>query len=167
MAKGETAVLQCIAGGSPAPRLNWTKDDSPLVVTERHFFAAANQLLIIVDTTEGDAGKYTCEMSNTLGTERGNIRLAVLPNPNCESGVQGGLGIGMVGGSGSDDDGWTTVGIVIIAVVCCVVGTSLVWVVIIYHTRRRNEDCSITNTGQYNLTVPKNISLMLAFIISL
>lgn len=147
VAKGETAVLQCIAGGSPAPRLNWTKDDSPLVVTERHFFAAANQLLIIVDTTEADAGKYTCEMSNTLGTERGNVRLAVLPNPNCESGVQGGIGIGVVAGAGSDNDGWTTVGIVIIAVVCCVVGTSLVWVVIIYHTRRRNEDCSVTNTG--------------------
>lgn len=118
-------------------------------MTERHFFAAANQLLIIVDTTEADSGKYTCEMSNTLGTERGNIRLAVMPNPNCDSGVQGGVGVGMVGSAGSDNDGWTTVGIVIIAVVCCVVGTSLVWVVIIYHTRRRNEDCSITNTGWF------------------
>uniref|UniRef100_A0A3Q2ZJP1 Leucine-rich repeats and immunoglobulin-like domains 3 n=1 Tax=Kryptolebias marmoratus TaxID=37003 RepID=A0A3Q2ZJP1_KRYMA len=151
VAKGETAVLQCIAGGSPAPRLNWTKDDSPLVVTERHFFAAANQLLIVVDAAEADAGKYTCEMSNALGTERGNIHLSVLPNPNCDSGVQGGIGIGSANGAGSDDDGWTTVGIVIIAVVCCVVGTSLVWVVIIYHTRRRNEDCSITNTDETNL----------------
>lgn len=142
VAKGETAVLQCIAGGSPSPRLNWTKDDSPLVVTERHFFAAGNQLLIIVDAAEGDAGKYTCEMSNTLGTQRGNVRLAVLPNPNCD------FGVGASGGVDSDEDGWTTVGIVIIAVVCCVVGTSLVWVVIIYHTRRRNEDCSVTNTGE-------------------
>ncbi|KAM9328840.1 leucine-rich repeats and immunoglobulin-like domains protein 3 [Pholidichthys leucotaenia] len=151
VAKGETAVLQCIAGGSPPPRLNWTKDDSPLAVTERHFFAAANQLLIIVDASEADAGKYTCEMSNALGTERGNVRLAVIPNPNCESGVQGGVGAGLVSGPGADDDGWTTVGIVIIAVVCCVVGTSLVWVVIIYHTRRRNEDCSVTNTDETNL----------------
>uniref|UniRef100_A0A8C8BZ01 Ig-like domain-containing protein n=1 Tax=Oncorhynchus tshawytscha TaxID=74940 RepID=A0A8C8BZ01_ONCTS len=145
VAKGETAVLQCIAGGSPSPRLNWTKDDSPLVVTERHFFAAGNQLLIIVDAAEGDAGMYTCEMSNTLGTQRGNVRLAVLPNPNCD------VGVGASGGVGSDEDGWTTVGIVIIAVVCCVVGTSLVWVVIIYHTRRRNEDCSVTNTDETNL----------------
>lgn len=149
VAKGETAVLQCIAGGSPPPRLNWTKDDSPLVVTERHFFAAANQLLIIVDAADADAGKYTCEMSNVLGTERGNVLLGVLPNPNCDSGVQGGVGIGKVIGPGSEDDEWTTVGIVIIAVVCCVVGTSLVWVVIIYHTRRRTEDCSVTNTGAF------------------
>uniref|UniRef100_A0A671SEX0 Ig-like domain-containing protein n=1 Tax=Sinocyclocheilus anshuiensis TaxID=1608454 RepID=A0A671SEX0_9TELE len=143
--KGETAVLQCIAGGSPPPRLNWTKDDSPLQVTERHFFAAGNQLLIIVDAADADAGTYTCEMSNPLGTERGNLRLTVMPNPNCDSGPAAG------GALGPEEDGWTTVGIVIIAVVCCVVGTSLVWVVIIYHTRRRNEDCSVTNTDETNL----------------
>ncbi|XP_077194774.1 leucine-rich repeats and immunoglobulin-like domains protein 3 [Paroedura picta] len=141
--KGETAVLQCIAGGSPPPRLNWTKDDSTLIVTEKHFFAAGNQLLIIVDTDFEDAGKYTCEMSNTLGTERGNIRLNVIPTPTCDSPQNTAPSL--------DDDGWATVGVVIIAVVCCVVGTSLVWVVIIYHTRRRNEDCSITNTDETNL----------------
>ncbi|XP_039105023.1 leucine-rich repeats and immunoglobulin-like domains protein 2 isoform X3 [Hyaena hyaena] len=136
--RGETAVLQCIAGGSPAPRLNWTKDDGPLLVTERHFFAAANQLLIIVDAGLEDAGKYTCIMSNTLGTERGHIYLSVISSPNCDS-AQSSIG--------HEDDGWTTIGIVIIVVVCCVVGTSLIWVIVIYHMRRKNEDYSITNTG--------------------
>ncbi|NXS62138.1 LRIG2 protein, partial [Brachypteracias leptosomus] len=140
--RGETAVLQCIAGGSPAPRLNWTKDDGPLMVTERHFFAAANQLLIIVDAGLEDAGKYTCIMSNTLGTERGHIYLNVLASPNCDS-SQGGIV--------HEEDGWTTVGIVIIVVVCCVVGTSLVWVIVIYHMRRKSEDYSITNTEEMNL----------------
>ncbi|CAB1450189.1 unnamed protein product [Pleuronectes platessa] len=139
VARGETAVLQCIAGGSPAPRLNWTKDDGPLVLTERHFFAAANQLLIIVDAGPADAGKYTCIMSNTLGTERGHINLGVSPSPNCET------------GAGYDQDGWTTVGIVVIVVVCCVVGTSLVWVIVIYHMRRKSEDYSISNTDELNL----------------
>uniref|UniRef100_A0A8C7IML9 Leucine rich repeats and immunoglobulin like domains 2 n=1 Tax=Oncorhynchus kisutch TaxID=8019 RepID=A0A8C7IML9_ONCKI len=139
VARGETAVLQCIAGGSPAPRLNWTKDDGPLVLTERHFFAAANQLLIIVDTGPADTGKYTCIMSNTLGTERGHIYLSVSPSPNCD----------MAGSY--DQDGWTTVGIVVIVVVCCVVGTSLVWVIVIYHMRRKSEDYSITNTDELNL----------------
>ncbi|NWT62679.1 LRIG2 protein, partial [Erythrocercus mccallii] len=140
--RGETAVLQCIAGGSPAPRLNWTKDDGPLTVTERHFFAAANQLLIIVDAGLEDAGKYTCIMSNTLGTERGHIYLNVLASPNCDSSQ---------GAAVHEEDGWTTVGIVIIVVVCCVVGTSLVWVIVIYHMRRKNEDYSITNTEEMNL----------------
>ncbi|XP_015450967.1 leucine-rich repeats and immunoglobulin-like domains protein 2 isoform X2 [Pteropus alecto] len=140
--RGETAVLQCIAGGSPAPRLNWTKDDGPLLVTERHFFAAANQLLIIVDAGLEDAGKYTCIMSNTLGTERGHIYLHVISSPNCDSSQSS---------IGHEDDGWTTVGIVIIVVVCCVVGTSLIWVIVIYHMRRKNEDYSITNTEELNL----------------
>ncbi|KAG8450873.1 hypothetical protein GDO86_003224 [Hymenochirus boettgeri] len=142
VARGETAVLHCIAGGSPAPRLNWTKDDGPLMVTERHFFAAANQLLIIVDAGPEDAGKYTCSMSNTLGTERGHINLHVLSSTNCDS-SQNIIGY--------DEDGWTTVGIVIIVVVCCVVGTSLVWVIVIYHMRRKSEDYSITNTEDMNL----------------
>ncbi|KAM9814138.1 leucine-rich repeats and immunoglobulin-like domains protein 2 [Neosynchiropus ocellatus] len=139
VAERETAVLQCIAGGSPAPRLNWTKDDGPLVLTERHFFAAANQLLIIVDAGLTDAGKYTCIMSNTLGTERGHIYLSVSPSPNCDTGVRYG------------QDGSTTVGIVVIVVVCCVVGTSLVWVIVIYHMRRNSEDYSITSTDEMNL----------------
>lgn len=134
VARGETAVLQCIAGGSPAPRLNWTKDDGTLLLTERHFFAAANQLLIIVDAGPADAGKYTCIMSNTLGTERGHIYLSISPSSNCDTGA-------------IYDQDWTTVGIVVIVVVCCVVGTSLVWVIVIYHMRRRSEDYSITNTG--------------------
>ncbi|XP_049621624.1 leucine-rich repeats and immunoglobulin-like domains protein 2 [Suncus etruscus] len=142
VARGETAVLQCIAGGSPTPRLNWTKDDGPLLVTERHFFAAANQLLIIVDAGLEDAGKYTCIMSNTLGTERGHIYLNVMSSPNCDSSPSS---------LGHEDDGWTTVGIVIIVVVCCVVGTSLIWVIVIYHMRRKNEDYSITNTEDLNL----------------
>ncbi|XP_017335165.1 leucine-rich repeats and immunoglobulin-like domains protein 2 isoform X1 [Ictalurus punctatus] len=140
VARGETAVLQCIARGSPAPRLNWTKDDGPLLLTERHFFAAANQLLIIVDARSADAGKYTCIMSNTLGTERGHIYLSVSSSPNCEQ-----------AGGGYDPDGWTTVGIVVMVVVCCVVGTSLVWVIVIYHMRRKSEDYSITNTDEMNL----------------
>ncbi|XP_075415633.1 leucine-rich repeats and immunoglobulin-like domains protein 2 isoform X2 [Tenrec ecaudatus] len=135
--RGETAVLQCIAGGSPAPRLNWTKDDGVLLVTERHFFAAANQLLIIVATGLDDAGKYTCIMSNTLGTERGHIYLNVITSPNCDS-AQSSIG--------HEAGDWTTIGIVIIVVVCCVVGTSLIWVIVIYHMRRRSEDYSITNT---------------------
>ncbi|XP_043572283.1 leucine-rich repeats and immunoglobulin-like domains protein 2 isoform X1 [Chiloscyllium plagiosum] len=142
VARGETAVLQCIASGSPTPRLNWTKDNGPLTVTERHFFAAANQLLIIVDAGPEDIGKYTCVMSNTLGTERGHIFLNVIPTSNCDS---------MQKTSVFGDDGWTTIGIVIIVVVVCVVGTSLVWVIVIYHMRRKSEDYSITNTDEMNL----------------
>ncbi|XP_007897588.2 leucine-rich repeats and immunoglobulin-like domains protein 2 isoform X2 [Callorhinchus milii] len=140
VAKGETAVLQCIAGGSPPPRLNWTKDDGPLAVTDRHFFVAGNQLLIIVDAGPGDVGKYTCVMSNTLGTARGHIYLNVVLASNCNP-LQ----------KSFEEDGWTTIGIVIIVVVVCVVGTSLVWVIVIYHMRRKSEEYRMTSTDEMNL----------------
>lgn len=119
---GETTVLECMAAGSPKPRLNWTKDGGPLVATERHFFTADSQLLIIVHTRASDAGRYECEMSNPLGVERDSSMLTVIPT---------------LLASGDREDESATIGIIIIAVVCCVVGTSIVWVIIIHQTRKR------------------------------
>ena len=61
---GDTAVIECMASGSPKPRLTWTKDGGKLEATERHFFTADNQLLIIVKAMESDAGRYECAMHN-------------------------------------------------------------------------------------------------------
>ena len=126
----ETTVLECMAAGSPKPKLVWTKDGGPLVATERHFFTADNQLLIVVHTKVSDAGRYECEMSNPLGTERDSSMLTV-------------MGASHMGGAGLDDDS-ATIGIIIIAVVCCVVGTSVVWVIIIYQTRKRARNAPVS-----------------------
>jgi Leucine-rich repeat (LRR) protein len=114
---GETAVLECQSSGSPRPSLSWQKDKGPMAPTERHFFTADNQLLIIVKVEEGDAGQYQCEMTNQLGTTMQTSFLTVQGVPAAAS--------------------TATTGIIVIAVVCCVLGTSLVWVLIIYQTRRR------------------------------
>ncbi|XP_067854963.1 leucine-rich repeats and immunoglobulin-like domains protein 1 isoform X2 [Heptranchias perlo] len=132
---GETVALQCMASGSPSPRITWLKGDEPLVVTERHHFTPGNQLLIIRNVVSDDGGKYTCEMSNTLGTERAHSHLSILPSSGCVVGQ-------------SKRDGTMTVGIVIIAVVCSIVITSLVWVCIIYQTRKKSEEYSVTNTDE-------------------
>lgn len=92
-----------------------------------------------MDFDVSDVGKYTCEMFNTFGIERGSVRFSVIFIFICDF-------FSMIV-SALDDDGWVIVGVVIIAVVCCVVGISFVWVVIIYYIRRRNEDCSIINIG--------------------
>lgn len=76
---GEPIVLECMASGSPKPKLTWRKDGKDLVVTERHFFTADDQLLVIVDTDLSDAGAYECQMSNALGTEHGISQLSVIP----------------------------------------------------------------------------------------
>ncbi|XP_022246585.1 leucine-rich repeats and immunoglobulin-like domains protein 3 isoform X2 [Limulus polyphemus] len=136
---GETAVLECMAAGSPKPKLAWMKDDAPLVPTERHFFTADSQLLIIVQTKSSDTGKYVCNMSNTMGSKSDSSYLTVLPS----------LATKVVMAGAEDDK--TTTGIIIISVVCCVVGTSLVWVVIIYKTRKRGEDYALTKTDETTL----------------
>lgn len=138
---GETTVIECLAAGSPQPKLTWLKDGSALEVTQRHFFAADDQLLVIVQTSASDAGLYTCEMSNTLGTERGSSQLTVTGH---------GLTHTLRDPDGPDNES-TTTGIIIIAVVCCVVGTSLVWVIIIYRTRKQQELYSATPTDETTL----------------
>uniref|UniRef100_A0A8C5VQW9 Leucine rich repeats and immunoglobulin like domains 1 n=1 Tax=Microcebus murinus TaxID=30608 RepID=A0A8C5VQW9_MICMU len=129
VAVGETVALQCKAAGSPLPRITWLKGGRPLGLSERHHFTPGNQLLVVQDVVAEDAGRYTCEMSNTLGTERAHSQLSVLPAPGCRK------------------DG-TTVGVFTIAVVCSVVLTSLAWVCVIYQTRRKGEEYSVTNTDE-------------------
>lgn len=119
MIAGKSSVIECMASGSPKPTLSWLKDGEPIEVTERHFFAAEDQLLIIVDTTDSDAGTYACTMQNELGSRKGIMQLKVkaATAPTVVN---------------SDE----MTGIVIITVVCCAVGTSIVWVVIIYQTKK-------------------------------
>ncbi|XP_032681212.1 leucine-rich repeats and immunoglobulin-like domains protein 3 [Odontomachus brunneus] len=132
---GDSIVLECMASGSPRPKLTWRKNDSPLQATERHFFTAMDQLLIIVNTIASDAGSYECEMSNSLGSVVGASHLTVNPAP-----------ASMV----NEDD---ILSLIIITVVCCAVGTSVIWVVIIYQTRRRLNSTQNTTTQPTTTTV--------------
>ncbi|XP_037107265.1 leucine-rich repeats and immunoglobulin-like domains protein 1 [Syngnathus acus] len=131
---GDTVALQCKALGSPPPRITWLHDDRPLRPSDRHHFTPGNQLLVIGAATPEDAGRYTCLMSNTLGTERAHSQLLVTQRRGpCAAAP----GLSTV-----------TIGIMVIAVVTSIVVTSLVWVCIIYQTRKKSEDCSVTNTDE-------------------
>ncbi|XP_054472125.1 leucine-rich repeats and immunoglobulin-like domains protein 1 [Anoplopoma fimbria] len=132
---GDTVALQCKALGSPPPRITWLRNDQPLRPSDRHHFTPGNQLLVIGSASLEDAGRYTCVMSNTLGTERAHSQLVVNrrrgPCPTAAAGPS-----------------TVTIGIIVIAVVTSIVATSLVWVCIIYQTRKKSEECSVTNTDE-------------------
>lgn len=131
---GDTVALQCKALGSPPPRITWLRNDQPLRPTERHHFTPGNQLLVIGSATMEDAGRYTCLMSNTLGTERAHSQLVVTQMRSVCSAPTG--------------PSTVTIGIIVITVVTSIVVTSLVWVCIIYQTRKKSEECSVTNTDE-------------------
>ncbi|KAM3621100.1 uncharacterized protein V6R79_006094 [Siganus canaliculatus] len=131
---GDTVALQCKALGSPPPRITWLRNDQPLRPTDRHHFTPGNQLLVIGAASLEDAGRYTCLMSNTLGTERAHSKLVVTPRRTPCAVVAG--------------PSTVTIGIIVIAVVTSIVVTSLVWVCIIYQTRKKSEECSVTNTDE-------------------
>uniref|UniRef100_A0A672SZG7 Leucine rich repeats and immunoglobulin like domains 1 n=1 Tax=Sinocyclocheilus grahami TaxID=75366 RepID=A0A672SZG7_SINGR len=130
---GETVALLCKALGSPPPRITWLKGEEPLRPSDRHYFTPGNQLLVIGSTTLEDAGRYTCVMSNTLGTERAHCQLNIYQRfEECTP---------------FSSPSTVTVGIIVIAVVTSIVVTSLVWVCIIYQTRKKSEECSV-NTDE-------------------
>lgn len=147
---GETAVLECMASGSPKPSLTWAKDGGAIIATERHFFTADNQLLIIVKTMTSDEGEYTCEMSNILGTAKDSTYLNIISSLNSIDGEKANESFGFASLFVEDRK---TIGIIVIAVFICIVITSSVWVIIIYHTRKRSDDYSQTNTDESNDSV--------------
>ncbi|XP_022196885.1 leucine-rich repeats and immunoglobulin-like domains protein 3 [Nilaparvata lugens] len=116
---GEAVVLECNASGSPKPKLTWRKDGKRLFKTDRHFFTSQDQLLVITSTVHSDEGVYECEISNSLGVEKGYSRLTVLQ---------------AYAVTGNDEN---LTGVIMMTFVCCAVVTSAVWVVIIYYTSLR------------------------------
>lgn len=75
---GDAVVLECMAAGAPKPKITWSKDGKPVVLTKRHYLAADDQLLFISNTMLADMGTYECELSNTLGYVRGRSKLIAL-----------------------------------------------------------------------------------------
>lgn len=151
VAAGKSSVIECRALGSPKPSLVWRRRQdvgsdigadgqvagTPIVVTERHFFAGGGQLLVIVDAEPADAGTYSCTIANALGSKTGTMQLKVLSPAAAAAAAAGSKGL----------KAEEITGLVIITIVCCAVATSVIWVVIIYQTRNRRGCCIGFGTG--------------------
>lgn len=117
---GDIAVLHCQGAGWPYPLVTWLREG--VVVGSGRMvsrFASVDdgEFLIVLDVRPEDAGRYTCQLTNTYGKRDQTVMLSV--------------------SDGIVVDGNTTLVLVMLAVVVCVVVTSIVWVIIIYHTRKR------------------------------
>ena len=76
--EGETAVLGCLATGTPTPEVTWFRDSVPLPNPALpHIQLASNNSLVVGGALRGDAGVYICRASNRAGTESATVQLRV------------------------------------------------------------------------------------------
>ncbi|KAL4121128.1 hypothetical protein QTP88_013693 [Uroleucon formosanum] len=74
--------LFCIYGGTPLPETVWLKDGRPIQSNERVSQGNYGKSLIIKKVKFEDKGKYTCEVSNGVGSPQSyNIELDVMAVP--------------------------------------------------------------------------------------
>lgn len=114
---GEEVVLECLSNGSPKPKIRWIKDGISLTLSNRHFFTAENQLLVIMEANTDDSGTYQCEITNSLGVNSQKVDVLVMP-----------LYRSLIHEY--------TLGLIVIAIIVCIVIISTIWVLFVYKARR-------------------------------
>lgn len=78
---GQTARLECAAGGHPTPQIAWQKDggtDFPAARERRMRVMPDDDVFFIVEVEAKDMGVYSCTATNTAGTVSANATLTVL-----------------------------------------------------------------------------------------
>ncbi|XP_060949177.1 carcinoembryonic antigen-related cell adhesion molecule 6 [Limanda limanda] len=77
IAGNSTANLSCRATAGTVKTTTWMKDGKPLPADPRLVFAADKSSLMINPLQGGDAGQYTCQLSNPVNTEEASFKLVV------------------------------------------------------------------------------------------
>lgn len=133
---GSTVSLECMTAGIPMPDIVWHKDGELLQPTERHFFTAEGQLLIIVKLKSSDQGTYSCNISNAYGHAFDSSYLSVVTtlaaNEFDKSGSHNPLALNSF---------FLVVrhhAFIVIIIVCCIGFTSFAWIVVICYIRQRH-----------------------------
>lgn len=80
--RGKIVEIFCIYGGSPVPKVAWSKDGKPIEYNERIMLENYGKSLKIKKADVDDAGNYTCEVSNENGeSESSNFKVQVIYPP--------------------------------------------------------------------------------------
>ncbi|XP_076749941.1 PDGF- and VEGF-receptor related [Xylocopa sonorina] len=73
----QTIILKCLVGGMPKPNITWYKDDKVLQMDDQYMYTNNRQMLHIKYLLESDSGKYSCEVTNRLGTIKAYVTLTI------------------------------------------------------------------------------------------
>ncbi|XP_052253632.1 protein turtle-like isoform X2 [Dreissena polymorpha] len=72
-----TARIYCNAGGFPKPQASWTKDERPLVISQRVTLQSDGSEVIIRNLQKDDGGIYKCTFNNSVGAIANTVHLIV------------------------------------------------------------------------------------------
>uniref|UniRef100_A0A8C9DLV3 Hemicentin-1 n=1 Tax=Prolemur simus TaxID=1328070 RepID=A0A8C9DLV3_PROSS len=84
----ESAILECVAEGVPAPRITWRKDGAVLAGNHARYSVLENGFLHIQSAHVTDTGRYLCMATNAAGTDRRRIDLQVHGKYTCINSTQ-------------------------------------------------------------------------------
>uniref|UniRef100_A0A1A9WDU3 Ig-like domain-containing protein n=1 Tax=Glossina brevipalpis TaxID=37001 RepID=A0A1A9WDU3_9MUSC len=121
---GKSSVLECLnemALSLTSSRREWFKDNKPFHITstfesERYYFTAEKELLIIVNTQSMDAGQYRCEITDNTKTYAMHIELIVVKENLSQTVI--------------------IVGVAVVTICCIIIGSLIVWIILYYQKKK-------------------------------
>ncbi|XP_068809626.1 hemicentin-1 isoform X3 [Struthio camelus] len=78
----KSAVMDCVANGSPAPSITWQKDGHLLAEDDKHTLLSNGRRLQILNSQITDTGRYVCIVENVAGSAKKYFNLNVHVPPS-------------------------------------------------------------------------------------